>query len=74
MKDYPCDHGECPYDAVYSEDCRFYCGLGVDEDSYEDYDYEEEYVPSAENGDYSPSNPWDAPGCSIDMFIRGVEP
>jgi hypothetical protein len=33
---------------------------------------EEYYVPSASNGDYSPSNPWDAPGCSIDMFIRGV--
>ena len=34
--------------------------------------YEElgEYVPSAENGDYSPSNPWDAPGNSISMFIN----
>ena len=30
---------------------------------------EEEYVPSCTNGDYSPSNPWDAPGCSIKMFI-----
>lgn len=30
---------------------------------------EEEYVPSAENGDYSPSNPWDAPGMSISDFI-----
>jgi hypothetical protein len=29
-----------------------------------------EYVPSAENGDYSPSNPWDAPGNSISMFIN----
>ena len=28
------------------------------------------YVPSAENGDYSPSNPWDAPGNSISMFIN----
>lgn len=33
---------------------------------------DEEYVPSAENGDYGPSNPWDAPGGSIDMFISGV--
>lgn len=33
---------------------------------------DEEYIPSAENGDYSPSNPWDAPGCSVDMFIKGV--
>lgn len=32
----------------------------------------ENFVPSAENGDYGPSNPWDAPGCSISMFIGGV--
>lgn len=30
---------------------------------------DDEYVPSAENGDYSPSNPWDAPGMSIHDFI-----
>lgn len=30
---------------------------------------EEEYVPSATNGDYSPSNPWDAPGMKISDFI-----
>ena len=30
---------------------------------------QEEYVPSAENGDYGPSNPWDAPGMSIRDFI-----
>lgn len=30
---------------------------------------EEEYVPSAENGDYSPGNPWDAPGMSAKDFI-----
>lgn len=30
---------------------------------------EEEYTPSAENGDYSPSNPWDAPGMSVRDFI-----
>ena len=30
-KDYPCDYGECPYDAQSSWDCRNYCGLGVDE-------------------------------------------
>ena len=29
----------------------------------------EEYVPSAENGDYSPSNPWDTPGMKISDFI-----
>ena len=36
-----------------------------DEVQFED----EEYVPSAENGDYSPSNPWDAPGMNIWDFI-----
>lgn len=30
---------------------------------------DEEYIPSATNGDYSPSNPWDAPGMSIKDFI-----
>lgn len=35
----------------------------------EDFDYDEDYVPSAENGDYSPGNPWDAPGMSIHDFI-----
>ena len=30
---------------------------------------DDEYVPSTENGDYSPSNPWDAPGMSIHDFI-----
>ena len=30
---------------------------------------EEEYVPSATNGDYSPSSPWLAPGMSISDFI-----
>ena len=29
----------------------------------------DDYVPSATNGDYSPSNPWDAPGMSIHDFI-----
>ena len=32
-------------------------------------EYHHHYVPSAENGDYSPSNPWDAPGMSIKDFI-----
>lgn len=27
----PCDYGECPYDAQCNDDCRRYCGLGVDE-------------------------------------------
>lgn len=58
----PCDgdDGICPFDAMYAEDCRVCCGLGVDED--------EEYTSST-YGDYSPSNPWDAPGMSIRDFI-----
>lgn len=35
----------------------------------EDEENDDEYVPSAENGDYSPGNPWDAPGMSIHDFI-----
>ena len=27
----PCDGGECPYDAQDGADCRYFCGLGVDE-------------------------------------------
>ena len=64
----PCDYGECPYDAECSEHCRVHCGLGVDENE-EEYD-EEEYYSSSTYGDYSPSNPWDAPGMSIRDFIR----
>lgn len=30
---------------------------------------DEEYIPSATRGDYSPANPWDAPGMSIHDFI-----
>lgn len=36
-----------------------------DEEEFDDY----EYCPSATAGDYSPSNPWDAPGMSIRDFI-----
>ena len=39
----PCDTEpfECPFNAQYSEDCRYYCGLGVDEDEPEEYEDEE---------------------------------
>lgn len=45
------------------------------EDTGEDDDWaepdlgDEDYVPSSENGDYSPSNPWDAPGMKMSDFI-----
>ena len=41
------------------------------EDYFKEPDWDdEEYYPSSTNGDYSPSNPWDAPGMSIRDFIR----
>lgn len=41
-----------------------------DEDEWEEPDWDDEdYIPSAENGDYSPSNPWDAPGMKMSDFI-----
>lgn len=60
---------ECPFGGDIAndcEDCIYSC----------DYHYEngdcvkrKDYVPSSTNGDYSPSNPWDAPGMSIKDFI-----
>lgn len=45
---------------------------GIDGACYPEEDEEEEdeeYTPSSTFGDYSPSNPWDAPGMSISDFI-----
>ena len=44
-----------------AKDCHMY-----EEDAFDD---EDEYCPSSTRGDYSPSNPWDAPGMSIKDFI-----
>lgn len=63
----PCDYGECPYDAFSGESCRVYCGLGVDVAC--DYDEEDRYIRSSTYGDYSPSNPANAPGMSWRDFI-----
>ena len=38
--------------------------LGIESNEEDD-----EYIPCAEKGDYSPSNPWDAPGMSIRDFL-----
>lgn len=40
-------------------------------DDWEEYvdPWEREYIRSATAGDYSPSNPWDAPGMSVSDFI-----
>lgn len=43
-------------------------GNGDDVGWYDGCD-DEPYCPSATNGDYSPSNPWDAPGMSVRDFI-----
>lgn len=71
-KETPCDYGECPFGAEGGYDCRNYCGLGVDEDSYDEEEEmfdDEDYVPSSSRRDYGPSNPWDAPGMSVKDFI-----
>lgn len=41
----------------------------TDDPEWEEPDDDDDYVPSSTNGDYSPSNPWDAPGMSVKDFI-----
>ena len=41
--------------------------LGLDMEQYRDADNPP--APSSTGGDYSPSNPWDAPGMSVSDFI-----
>ena len=56
--------------AICTQDSR----TGYDEDP-EDYEigdtdeYYDEYIPSSSEGDYSPSNPWDALGMSKRDFL-----
>ena len=38
------------------------------EEMYEQ-EIDNDYIPSSTNGDYSPSNPWDAPGMKMSDFI-----
>lgn len=42
---------------------------GIRSENKEDDWDDDEYVPSSTNGDYSPGNPWDAPGMSPSDFI-----
>lgn len=63
------ENDECPLGGDITNDCAD-CAYSCD------YHYEngecirrEEYAPSAENGDYGPSNPWNAPGMKISDFI-----
>lgn len=46
---------------------REFFGIPMETDDEEDD--EDNYCPSSTNRDYSPSNPWDAPGMSIRDFI-----
>ena len=56
-----CDSDMCEWCQVERIVSRVKTELDEDDDN-------EHYVRSSTNGDYGPSNPWDAPGCSIDMF------
>lgn len=60
---------DCPLGGDITNDCAD-CAYSCE------YHYEngecvrrEDYIPSAENGDYSPSAPWLAPGMSTKDFI-----
>ena len=52
----------------FSDGCLTDSKITIEEDDEPEWD-DEDYIPSAENGDYSPSHPWDAPGMSISDFI-----
>lgn len=44
-KNTPCDNGECPFNAEYSNDCEYWCGAEEPQDDYEDYDLEIGFDP-----------------------------
>ena len=46
-----------------------YINTWLEDADDDDYWEDDDYTPSSENGDYSPSNPWDAPGMSMSDFI-----
>jgi len=60
----------------YLDELRLYYSCVKAELKYDpDWDRDiDDYIPSATAGDYSPSNPWDAPGMSVSDFISGVCP
>jgi hypothetical protein len=53
-------------DLAYQIEYEFDIGGIRSEDEYWD---NKEYIPSSTNRDYSPSNPWNAPGMSVKDFI-----
>lgn len=56
-----CEANEC-------EKCIVTCLINDAFNELDDDD-DDEYIPSAENGDYGPSNPWDAPGMNLKDFV-----
>ena len=75
-------YNRCWYGYYMVENCMDYEMATTEEEEIETakhcpkYEYgtpdclnDEDYCPSSTNGDYSPSNPWDAPGMSIKDFI-----
>ena len=58
---------------VFGNDHYVYIGDDLENLDYElnhdEDEDEEDYTPSSTNGDYSPSNPWDAPGMKMSDFI-----
>lgn len=41
-KETPCDFGECPYNAMYNNDCEYWCGVEEPEDNYDFEDDDDE--------------------------------
>ena len=58
------------YDSKCPKEFNVYEKYSLEDETNDnaEYDYDD-YTPSATRGDYSPSNPWDAPGMSIHDFI-----
>ncbi len=63
------DHLETPEYEVTTTRAYFNIFVIELESLHNQDEIEEPYVCSATNGDYSPSNPWEAPGMSIKGFI-----
>lgn len=65
---------ECGGDVEKAERLFCYCdwkhpSSAVDELADDDEDADNHAAPSSTDGDYSPANPWDAPGMSVSDFI-----
>ena len=55
---------------MYAKGADNYPYYSEEEVKEDEYGYDDgDYTPSSTRGDYSPSNPWDAPGMSVRDFI-----